>query len=136
MPVSYTHLDVYKRQGQNGVEFICSGYLDTTAKGFPELNMSWDDESFHYFLISEKGYERLGMLKQIFNTSVDAKKGKETAAAEKLAELVQNENNGQEDYNIYYLSDVYKRQEKTMAKPIMRIPPREFSVSLKVFFVP
>lgn len=35
--------------GQNGVEFICSGYLDTTAKGFPELNMSWDDESFHYF---------------------------------------------------------------------------------------
>ena len=66
--------------------------------------MSWDDESFHYFLISEKGYERLGMLKQIFNTSVDAKKGKETAAAEKLAELVQNENNGQEDYNIYYLS--------------------------------
>lgn len=90
--------------GQNGVEFICSGYLDTTAKGFPELNMSWDDESFHYFLISEKGYERLGMLKQIFNTSVDAKKGKETAAAEKLAELVQNENNGQEDYNIYYLS--------------------------------
>ncbi len=23
--------------GQNGVEFICSGYLDTTAKGFPEL---------------------------------------------------------------------------------------------------
>lgn len=88
---------------QNGVEFICSGYLDTTAKGFPQLNMSWEGDGFHYFLISEKGYKRLGFLKQIFNISVNAKKGQETAAAEKLTELVQNENTKQENYNIYYL---------------------------------
>ena len=89
---------------QNGVEFICSGYLDTTDKGFPQLNMSWEGDGFHYFLISEKGYNRLGFLKQIFNISADAKKGRETAAAEKLTELVRNENTGQENYNIYYLS--------------------------------
>lgn len=90
--------------GGNGVEFICSGYLDTTAKGFPQLNMSWQGEGFHYFLIGENGYNRLGIQKQIFKLSVDAKEGEETEAAEKLAELVQNENNSQEDYNIYYLS--------------------------------
>lgn len=89
---------------QNGVEFICSGYLDTTDKGFPQLNMSWEGDGFHYFLVSENGYKRLGFLKQIFNISVDAKKGQETAAAEKLTELVQNENTRQENYNIYYLS--------------------------------
>ncbi len=89
---------------QNGAEFICSGYLDTTGKGFPQLNMSWEGDGFHYFLISENGYKRLGYLKQIFNISADAKEGQETAAAEKLAELVQNENAGQENYNIYYLS--------------------------------
>jgi putative ABC transport system permease protein len=89
---------------QNGVEFICSGYLDTTAKGFPQLNMSWEGDGFHYFLISEKGYKRLGFLKQIFHINADAKKGQETAAAEKLTELVRNENARQENYNIYYLS--------------------------------
>lgn len=99
-----THVFSVDSSEQNGIEFICSGYLDTTVKGFPQLNMSWEGDGFHYFLISEKGYKRLGFIKQIFNISADAKKGQETAAAEKLTELVQNENTKQENYNIYYLS--------------------------------
>lgn len=106
------HIFSVNSEGQKGIEFFCSGYLDITDKNFPKLNMNWE-EGFHYFLISEKGYQRLGFLKQIFSIRVNAKMGQETSAAQKMSELVQTENAKQEKYNVYYLTRTADKIKET-----------------------
>lgn len=87
-----------------GKEFVCSGYIDTTRKDFPQLSMSWNGEGINYFLVSEQGYERLNYPKQVFSFTVDACNGQEAVVKEKLTKLIQEENSKQEDFDIYYLS--------------------------------
>lgn len=97
-------MDTVVMSEKEGVEFVCSGYLDTTRKGFPELSMSWNEDGVNYFLVSEKGYERLNYPKQIFKLTVNAQDGQEAIVKENLTKLIQEENSTQEDFSIYYLS--------------------------------
>lgn len=86
-------------------EFICSGYLDTTEEDFPPLDMSWNGDGINYFLISKKGFERLGQeyQKQIFKFSIDAKEGKEASVKQELIQLIGDKNKEFEEFNIYQL---------------------------------
>lgn len=107
---------VYSGQGEgnvndDGVKFVCSGYLDTTQKGFPPLDMSWNGDARHYFLVGEKGFERLEAVKppfiyprQVFAFTVNAKKGQEALAKAKLKELIRKKNSEHKAANIYYLA--------------------------------
>lgn len=90
--------------GEVGTEFVCSGYLDTTRKDFPLLDMSWNGNGINYFLISEKGAERLQHPKQVLDFTINAKEGQEEAAKMKLTELIRKKNNEQSAVTIYYLS--------------------------------
>lgn len=87
-----------------GIEFVCSGYIDTTLKDFPQLSMSWNGEGVNYFLVSKQGYERLNYPKQVFSFTFDARNGQEAIVKEKLTQLIQEENSKQEAFDIYYLS--------------------------------
>lgn len=89
---------------EEGIEFVCSGYLDTTQKDFPQLNMSWNGEGINYFLISEQGYKRLNYPKQVFSFTFNASNGQEAVVKEKLTKLIQEENSTQESFDIYYLT--------------------------------
>lgn len=104
-----TPAQVYSMDGMGdpedkGVKFVCSGYLDTTLKGFPQLAMSWNGDGIHYFLVSEKGFERLNYPKQVFGFTINAKKGQEISAKAKLTELIREKNSEHKVANIYYLS--------------------------------
>ncbi|MGC4019954.1 MAG: ABC transporter permease [Muricomes sp.] len=114
MPAQVYSMDGEGNPEDKGVEFVCSGYLDTTIKGFPPLDMSWNGEGINYFLIGEKGFERLHFPKQIFGFSINAKKGQEALAKAKLTELIKKKNSEQKAVNIYSLfstSDERARME-------------------------
>lgn len=87
-----------------GIEFSCSGYVDITEKDFPPLDMSWNEDGINYLLVSERGFKKLDLPKQVFAVTVDAKKGQEAVAKEKITRLVQEKNGQQEAANIYYFS--------------------------------
>ena len=56
--------------------FTLNGYLDGRAKDFPELKLGWHGENMLFFLVSEKGFERLGIEKEIIYMEVNVKVGR------------------------------------------------------------
>lgn len=89
---------------EKGVEFVCSGYLDTTKKNFPQLSMIRDGDGVNYILVSERGYERLNYPRQVFGFTFNAREGQEAAAKERLIRLIQDENSKQESFDVYDLT--------------------------------
>ena len=87
-----------------GVKFVCAGYLDTTQKDFPSLNMSWNGNGINYFLIGERGAKRLQYPKQVFHFTINAKEGQEETAKMKLTGMIREKNTEHEEIPIYYIS--------------------------------
>lgn len=125
----YMDDDVYS--DGDGMEFICSGYLDTTSKDFPTLDMSGNSNDTNYFIISETGFKRFGAVKQVFQFTIDAKGGQEEAVKEQLTELIGKKNNERDVKMVYDLSCT--SDELTQAKNYMnasRIVMMTFSLVL------
>lgn len=63
---------------QSSEEFTLSGYLDSTAKDFPQIKLGWHGKNMPVFLVSEKGFSRLNEQKKTLymELSVDAEKEK------------------------------------------------------------
>jgi ABC-type antimicrobial peptide transport system permease subunit len=57
----------------NRFELMCSGYLDTTKKGFPKLNMPWSGSNLNYIVISTHTMETIKVTPVIYNIAFDVK---------------------------------------------------------------
>lgn len=68
------------------------GYMDTKAEGFPELKRTWHGPRIDYFVISEEGFEKLGITKKTFFLELSVEKGKEHAAGEAIQQIAGREN--------------------------------------------
>lgn len=116
-PIKYEYEDKEKHKAEEkqrvGVDFVCSGYLDTTLKGFPQLEMTWNGGGIPYCLVSEKGFERLNLPKQVFGFTVNAKKGQEPSAKAQLTGLIREKNTEQKAVNVYYISSTSDEIEKS-----------------------
>lgn len=90
-----------------GVEYSCSGYLDTTKKGFPRLSMTWNGDGINYFIVSKKGFEKLPYTKQIFHITFDVKDEEESRVKKELEILIKEKNNelGKDTYYLTSNSD-------------------------------
>ena len=44
----------------------CGGYLDTTQKAFPNLDLTFYGNGVNYLIVNEEGFQNLGLKKQIF----------------------------------------------------------------------
>lgn len=59
-------IDIYSLGGERLGQMQCSGYLDFTKKGFPNFKTTWNGPAILYFLVSEKGFEKMKLPKRIF----------------------------------------------------------------------
>lgn len=73
--------------------FSLSGYLDNRAKGFPRIRQTWHGaEGLIYYLISEKGFEKLPTKKKTLYMELDAEEEKEPEIKHKVQMILQKEN--------------------------------------------
>ena len=77
----------------------CSGYIDISAKHFPKMQMTVNGNYINYFIISEKGFENLGMEEKYFALSINADKQKEPVMKQKIKSFVQEYNKDTEEWN-------------------------------------
>lgn len=93
----------------------CSGYIDISAKHFPKMQMTVNGNYINYFIISEKGFENLGMEEKYFALSINADKQKEPVMKQKIKSFVQEYNKDTEEWNqitLYCNSDLLAAAKK------------------------
>lgn len=77
---------------QKSENFTLCGYLDGRKEDFPEIKSGWHGENMLFFLVSEKGFERLGVGKKTLYMEVDAKKEKEPEVKQEIKEILTEAN--------------------------------------------
>lgn len=69
-----------------------AGYLDTADKGFPKLKGEIKGENILYFLVTQKGAERLNSAVKILGFNLNVEKQREPAAKAAIQQILQEEN--------------------------------------------
>ncbi len=84
--------ELYPKEKQSEV-FSLSGYFDSQEEDFPEIFRTWHGaEGMAYFLISEKGFEKLPTEKKTFCMELDAKEGREQEVKREIMNICLEEN--------------------------------------------
>ncbi len=90
--------------GGKEIEFVCCGYLDTTNKGFPVLNMPWNGKNLNYVIISSKTMESYNIQPVTYQVSFDVAAEDESKIKSIIQSLLIEENQQSESGNLYYLT--------------------------------
>ena len=104
-------------------EYTLSGYLDNQADGFPEIHQTWHGaEGDIYYLVSEKGFNRLSTKRKTFCMELNVEKKKEKKIMHEIQKILSAENqrrksntqtspNGEGEAGIFYIarSDLMKK---------------------------
>lgn len=82
-----------RRKGRTSEALTLAGYLDNRAKGFPPFRQTWHGaDGTIYYLMSEKGAEKLPTQKKTLYMELEAKKGQEEEVEAQVQELLEEEN--------------------------------------------
>ena len=74
-------------------EYTLSGYLDNQADDFPEIHQTWHGaEGDIYYLVSEKGFNRLPTKKKTFCMELNVEKKKEKKIMYEIQKILSAEN--------------------------------------------
>ena len=74
-------------------EYTLSGYLDNQADGFPEIHQTWHGaEGDIYYLVSEKGFNRLSTKRKTFCMELNVEKKKEKQVMHEIQKILSEEN--------------------------------------------
>ena len=104
-------------------EYTLSGYLDNQADGFPEIHQTWHGaEGDIYYLVSEKGFNRLSTKRKTFCMELNVEKKKEKKIMHEIQKILSAENqrrksnthtspDGEGEARIFYIarSDLMKK---------------------------
>lgn len=104
-------------------EYTLSGYLDNQADGFPEIHQTWHGaEGDIYYLVSEKGFNRLSTKRKTFCMELNVEKKKEKKIMHEIQKILSAENqrrksntqtspDGEGEADIFYIarSDLMKK---------------------------
>ena len=104
-------------------EYTLSGYLDNQADGFPEIHQTWHGaEGDIYYLVSEKGFNRLPTKRKTFCMELNVEKKKEKKIMHEIQKILSAENqrrksntqtspDGEGEAGIFYIarSDLMKK---------------------------
>ncbi len=100
--ISFYTLDSYGKKGNEKIklgEMKCVGYMDLKNKHFPNLQMTTNGTNIVYFIISQKGFEKLGMDEKYFAISLKVDPVKEPVIKQNVEKLVQNVNKKSQEWN-------------------------------------
>ena len=87
---------------------VCAGYLDMTAKGFPELQTTSLGNQINYFIMTEEACEKLTFLKKLLIFLLTSKQEKTMCLSiRKLSRLIQKENKDSGTMDTFYLNANY-----------------------------
>jgi putative ABC transport system permease protein len=79
--------------GKKSEMFQLCGYLDNQAQGFPDIRQTWHGaEGDIYYLISEKGFEKLPTEKKTLYMELNVKQSEEAQVKSKIQEIIFVEN--------------------------------------------
>lgn len=74
-------------------QYMLSGYLDNQGDGFPEIHQTWHGaEGDIYYLVSEKGFNRLPMKRKTFCMELNVEKKKEKKIMYEIQKILSAEN--------------------------------------------
>ena len=104
-------------------QYMLSGYLDNQADGFPEIHQTWHGaEGDIYYLVSEKGFNRLSTKRKTFCMELNVEKKKEKKIMHEIQKILSAENqrrksntqtspDGEGEAGIFYIarSDLMKK---------------------------
>ena len=104
-------------------EYTLRGYLDNQADGFPEIHQTWHGaEGDIYYLVSEKGFNRLSTKRKTFCMELNVEKKKEKKIMHEIQKILSAENqrrksntqtspDGEGEAGIFYIarSDLMKK---------------------------
>lgn len=104
-------------------QYTLSGYLDNQAEGFPEIHQTWHGaEGDIYYLVSEKGFNRLSTKRKTFCIGLNVEKKKEKQVMNEIQKILSEENqrrksntqtspDGEGEAGIFYIarSDLMKK---------------------------
>ncbi len=81
-------------------EFMLCGYLDNRAEGIPQIRQNWQGgEGMIYYLISEKGFEKLPTEKKTLFMELNVEAEKESAIKVSVEEIISDENRQRDQMN-------------------------------------
>lgn len=95
-PIHFYSLDVYGDKanavsyGKGSLE--CAGYMDMTAKYFPELQMTSIGNNINYFIMTKEAFQKLRFTEKVFDMSFDTKEDAQVDVNQKLSQIIQQEN--------------------------------------------
>lgn len=77
---------------QSSEEFTLSGYLDSTAKDFPQIKLGWHGKNMPVFLVSEKGFARLNEQKKTLYMELSVDGTKEAGIKKQIQKILRAAN--------------------------------------------
>ena len=78
--------------GEHSTVMKFAGYLDSYEKGLERMATTWNGGDILYFLISEKGFQKLGLTEQIFRVDLEVEEEQEPLLKAELAGIVSRYN--------------------------------------------
>ena len=78
--------------GEHSTIMKFAGYLDSYEKGLERMATTWNGGGIFYFLISEKGFQKLGLTEQIFRVDLEVEEEQEPLLKAELAGIVSQYN--------------------------------------------
>lgn len=100
--ISFYNLDSYGKDDTEKIklgEMKCAGYIDTKNKHFPDLQMTTNGTNIIYFIISQEGFEKLGMDEKNFVISLNVDTLREPIIKQNVEKLVENVNKKSQEWN-------------------------------------
>ena len=85
--------DEKRKAETSSAKYTLSGYLDNQADGFPKIHQTWHGaEGDIYYLVSEKGFNRLSTNKKTFCMELNVEKKKEKQTMHEIQKILSEEN--------------------------------------------
>ena len=78
--------------GEHSTAMKFAGYLDAYEKGLERMATTWNGGDILYFLISEKGFQKLGLTEQIFRVDLEVEEEQEPLLKAELAGILSRYN--------------------------------------------
>ncbi|MGN0484748.1 MAG: ABC transporter permease [Lachnospiraceae bacterium] len=85
-------ISIYRMNEKKVSTMPCCGYLDFTEKGLPKFESTWKGPDIVYFLVSDKGFRKMGLEKRTFGIRLDVAANQERMLKIQFNKMIEEHN--------------------------------------------